>query len=241
MRLTVKEYTLDLILNAYNEASTIEKDLLNIIDHTNEIDCLQNITIVEDGSDDGTSELLKNLSKSLPIKLNQSTTRRGYSKALIDGINSSSADFIFFSDLGGKFDWKDIIKLTNELPRYEFILGVRTNRDDQLYRRLLTKGYSLYFKYFYKVNCSDPDSGFRIYKKSLLTEIFKDKIYNKHLLNSEFTIKCLARNINYKEISINYMQRKGTSRGLPIKIIPKVIYSTIINSFKIRKQLKKIR
>lgn len=231
-------FTLDLIFNAFNEIESIEKDIKDIVEKSSNLENINNIIIVEDGSTDGTSENLKILSQTYPIKLNQSKERRGYSKALIDGINSSSADFIFFSDLGGKFDWSEIAKLCTVLPTYDFVLGVRVNREDQLYRQILTKAYSKYIKIFYNVNSSDPDSGFRIYRNSLIKEILEFELFNKHLLNSEFTIKCIKKNAKYKEVKINYKKREGTSRGLPLKIIPKVIISTIQNSFKIKKQVK---
>lgn len=233
------DFSLDLIFNAYNEIESIEDDIKNIVEKTKLISSLQKIVIVEDGSTDGTSDHLKKLSKIYPITLNQSETRRGYSNALVDGITSSSADYIFFSDLGGKFDWSEIEKLCSVLPKFDFVLGVRVNREDQLYRQILTKSYSTYIKLFYNVISKDPDSGFRIYKKSIIEDILKEKIHNKHLLNSEFTVKCLLKNVKYKEIEINYKKREGQSRGLPLIIIPKVIFSTIINSFKIKKQVKR--
>lgn len=233
------DFTLDLIFNAFNEIESIEKDIKDIVEQTLDIKTLTNIIIVEDGSTDGTTEHLKTLSSDYPIILNQSKKRRGYSKALIDGINSSNAEFIFFSDLGGKFDWSEIKKLSYELPNYDFVVGVRTNREDQIYRQLLTKAYSKYIKIFYGVESNDPDSGFRIYRNSLIKDILKDELFNKHLLNSEFTIKCLKKNAKFKEVEINYKRREGQSRGLPLKIIPTVIVSTIKNSFKIKKQVKK--
>tara|TARA_A100001035_G_C27776180_1_gene499156 strand:+ start:211 stop:930 length:720 start_codon:yes stop_codon:yes gene_type:complete len=232
------DFTLDLIFNAFNEIESIEKDIKDIVEQTLDIKTLKNIIIVEDGSTDGTAEHLKTLSSDYPIILNQSQRRRGYSKALIDGINSSTAEFIFFSDLGGKFDWSEIKKLSYEIPNYDFVVGVRTNREDQIYRQLLTKAYSKYIKVFYGVKSTDPDSGFRIYRNSLIKDILKDELFNKHLLNSEFTIKCLKKNAKFKEVEINYKKREGQSRGLPLKIIPTVIVSTIKNSFKIKKQVK---
>ena len=118
------DFTLDLIFNAFNEIESIEKDIKDIVEQTLDIKTLKNIIIVEDGSTDGTAEHLKTLSSDYPIILNQSQRRRVYSKALIDGINSSTAEFIFFSDLGGKFDWSEIKKLSYEIPNYDFVVGV---------------------------------------------------------------------------------------------------------------------
>lgn len=233
-------FKVDLLFNAYNEIETIEEDLISITQLYKNNPNVKNIIVVEDGSSDGTTEKLKLLQHDLSILLNQSEKRRGYSNALIDGINSSTSDFVFFSDLGGKFNWDDINLLFEFLPQNDFVLGVRSNRNDQIYRRLLTYFYSLYIQIFYGVKSKDPDSGFRIYKKDLIDKILKSEIHNKHLLNSEFTIKCIKSGASYEEVKINYIKRTGKSRGLPLKIIPKVILSTIINSFKIRKQIKNI-
>ena len=83
---------------------------------------------------------------------------------MLTGINTANSEFIF-SDLGGKFNWDDINKLIEKIPNSDFVLGVRVNRTDPLYRRLLTLWYSKYIKIFYNINSSDPDAGFRIYKR----------------------------------------------------------------------------
>ncbi len=227
----------DLLFNAFNEIDTIEKDLNEIVKIYQDDYRVEKIIIVEDGSSDGTSEKLKELEKSLNIQLNQSEVRRGYSNALIEGINSCNSNFIFFSDLGGKFDWSEIASLLSFIDSHDFILGIRSNREDEIYRRILTKLYSFYIYLFYGVKTRDADSGFRIYKKNLIEKILNEEIYNEHLLNSEFTIKCIKKGVRYKEVKINYFQRNGPSRGLPLSIIPKVVLSTIKNSFKIRKQV----
>jgi len=230
--------TIDLVLNAYNEIESIEKDLNEIFSIKNSNNNIKNIIVVEDGSSDGTSEKLRELEQIYNFTLSQSKKRRGYSKALLTGINTASSEFIFFSDLGGKFNWDDINKLIEKIPNSDFVLGVRVNRTDPLYRRLLTLWYSKYIKIFYNINSSDPDAGFRIYKKNLIKEIIDEPIFNSHLLNSEFTIKCISKKASYSEVKIQYINRKGKSRGLPLKIIPKVIISTIKNSFLIRKQIR---
>ena len=227
---------IDLVFNAYNEIDSIETDIKNILKIKENNNKINKIFVIEDGSNDGTSEKLKELSKIYEINLSQSKSRRGYSKALLTGISICESEFVFFSDLGGKFDWNDINKLIEKIPDNDLVIGKRKDRNDQFYRRLLTFLYSKYILFFYGINSSDPDSGFRIYRKKLILEILQDELFNKHLLNSELTIKCMSKNCAYVEVSIKYFKRKGSSRGLPLKTIPNVIISTIKNSFKIRRQ-----
>ena len=152
-----KDFSIDLVFNAFNEIETIEKDLNRIKNLSKKNNLIKKVIVVEDGSSDGTSEKLKELELEMGILLNQSDERRGYSQALIEGIKTSNADFVFFSDLGGKFNWEDINFLINELPENDFILGVRKNRKDQVYRRMLTFFYSFYIRIFYGVKSKDPN------------------------------------------------------------------------------------
>ncbi len=230
-------YKIDLVFNAYNEIDSIEIDIKNILKIKETNHQINKIFVIEDGSTDGTSEKLKELSKVYEITLSQSESRRGYSKALLKGISMCEAEFVFFSDLGGKFNWDDINKLIKKIPANDLVIGKREDRNDQIYRRLLTFFYSKYILFFYGIKSGDPDSGFRIYRKELILEILKNELFNKHLLNSELTIKCISKNCAYVEVPIKYFKRKGSSRGLPLKTIPNVIISTIKNSFKIRRQI----
>ena len=99
----------DLLFNAFNEIDSIEDDIKEIAKIYKNHQRVGKIIIVEDGSFDGTAQKLRDLKKELNIELNQSENRRGYSKALIEGIQSCDSEYIFFSDLGGKFNWSQKI------------------------------------------------------------------------------------------------------------------------------------
>ena len=77
---------MDLVFNAFNEIESIEKDLNLIFSLSGENKLIDKIFVIEDGSTDGTSEKVRELSKVNNLNLSQSEQRRGYSKALIKGI-----------------------------------------------------------------------------------------------------------------------------------------------------------
>ena len=54
--------------------------------------------LVEDGSTDGTKELIKELKNKYPIVNLSSDKIRGYGKAVLDGIIGSTGDFILCTD-----------------------------------------------------------------------------------------------------------------------------------------------
>ena len=92
----MKNFSVDLVFNAFNEIESIEQDLnlINILRINN--DLINQVYVIEDGSTDGTSEKLKQLSDNYNLKLSQSKQRRGYSNALIEGLSISKSEYIFF-------------------------------------------------------------------------------------------------------------------------------------------------
>ena len=82
---------LQILMPVYNEADHIEKILVEIYKVLNDKIPFEFI-ISEDGSKDGTKEILKNLKNKLPITLISEEERKFYSKAVIDGIMKLSID-----------------------------------------------------------------------------------------------------------------------------------------------------
>ena len=60
-----KDFSIDLVFNAFNEIETIEKDLNHIKNLSTKNNLIKKVIVVEDGSSDGTSEKLKELELSL--------------------------------------------------------------------------------------------------------------------------------------------------------------------------------
>ena len=75
-------FKVDLVFNAFNEIESIEKDLNLIFSLSSENKLIDKIFVIEDGSTDGTSEKLRELSEVNNLNLSQSEQR--CTKALVD-------------------------------------------------------------------------------------------------------------------------------------------------------------
>ncbi|KAF0134131.1 MAG: hypothetical protein FD145_887 [Candidatus Saganbacteria bacterium] len=226
-----------LIMNAYNEAETIENEVRSF--HENIISKIpgSQFIIAEDGSTDGTSEILERLASEIGIIHSTSKERKGYTKALKDAFKLAKTSYIFFSDSGGKHNPQDFWKLYPFCKSNDLVIGVKTSRNDQWYRKLLTWAYNLLLSYYFGVKLSDADSGFRIYSKRAVDKIFNEEWINKELIASEITLRAVFSGFTVKETPISYNQRKGESRGLPLKKIPSVIIRVLFNFPKLKNEL----
>jgi len=225
------------IINVFNEAETIEREIREI--HAEIIRKLpgSELIVAEDGSTDGTKEILARLKNELGIIHSTSAERKGYARAFRDAVTLVKNPYVFFSDTGGKQDFADFWKLYAHCENSGVVSGVRAGRRDQLYRRLMTWGYNFVLRRYFHVNLRDADAGFRIYQLAVIRKIANEPWLNRQLIASELALRAIYSGYEFKEIPVQYRQRAGASRGLPTAKIPKVIVSVLKNFSRLKKTL----
>lgn len=226
-----------IIITVYNEAGTIEDEILNIQRKILSKIPGSELIIAEDGSTDGTQEIILKYIGNNDVIHSSGTQRKGYAKALKDAIRIAQNPYIFFSDTGGKFDFDDFGELYAIREKYSLIIGVRSKRTDKLYRRILTIAYNFILKKYFNTYLEDSDSGFRIYKRELIRKIGDETWVNTALIESELTLRAIFSGGRVGYVPVAYMQRSGISRGLPPQNILKVIISVLKNFPKLKKVL----
>ena len=148
--------------------------------------------------------------------------------------------YIFFSDTGGKFDFDDFWKLYDIRNKYSLVIGVRSKRSDQLYRRFLTLAYNFILKKYFNVYLEDADSGFRIYNRELVSKICNEEWVNTSLIGSELTLRTIFSGGRVGYVPVAYKQRAGISRGLPPQKILEALISVLKNFPKLKHIIKSV-
>jgi len=225
----------------YNEAGTIEPVIRSYYDKVISRIPGSEFIIAEDGSTDGTKDILLKLSKELPLKLIIGPERKGYAQAFRDALGLPKNEIIFLSDSGGKHDPEDFWKLYETIGKAEMVVGVKTNRQDSWFRKLLTWGYNKVINAYFAASFHDIDCGFRLVKKEALSAVLKDPWIFKELISSEFSLRIAGLGYKIKEVPVSYASRQGPSRGLPLKKIPKAIFQVLSSFPKLKKAIAKAR
>ncbi len=225
---------------AYNEADTIEEEISDF--HKKVLSKLpgSELIIAEDGSTDGTSEIIKKMSQEKGIIYLEGKERKGYAKALIDAVGIARNRYIFFSDTGLKHDPDDFWKLYELRKDYDLIVGKKTDRRDQYYRKILTYLYNFYLRiYFNTDKIHDSDSGFRLFSKRVVDEVFKDNLRFRNFVGSEVVLRSIFKGLKYFEVPVKYYKREGTSRGIPVKSIPVQVKRVLGDLKRLKKELNR--
>lgn len=225
----------DVILPVYNEKESIEDVLEEWTIVFEKLHVTFSFIICEDGSTDGTKELLLKLQKIYPLTLNQKRHRRGYGQAVIDGISQSTADHILCVDADGQCDPNDFSKFW--LHRYPrgVLIGLRTHRADKWYRKFYSKTFKLLFSILFPADIHDPSAPFVLFKKSILIPHIRYLAYLKEGFWWGFIGTCIKKGIPLKEIPINHRENKKRSTQVYVFTkIPSIALNNCVGLLRLR-------
>ncbi|MEG2624152.1 MAG: glycosyltransferase family 2 protein [Clostridia bacterium] len=222
--------SVSIVMLVYNEAEIIEKVIREYYDSVFlELPDAEFI-IAEDGSNDGTKEILKRLNEELNIRLVSGDARKGYVKAYRDSIKLPIKDVIFFTDSSGKQYPEDFWDMYSHTDDYEIVSGYKVKRRDPFYRIVITKMFNALVNLYYGTHFKDIDSGFKLIDRKAMLDVLGDDWICTDLISFETMIRLAYRGYKIKEVPVRHRPREnGSSRGLPLKKIPKVVKMVLSN------------
>jgi dolichol-phosphate mannosyltransferase len=220
-----------IIMPVYNEADTIESTVREL--HEKIVRKMTNTDLwaFEDGSVDGTKDVLKKLKDEIPnFHAVMEDVKKGYPKAMKEAfaaIDPNEYEFIMSLDSDGQYDPDDFFKIweTMQNETTDIVMGKRTKRAEPFYRKFLSWGLRVIEGFMFPLPCKDVTSVMRLMRVKTAQDIAKDVKYSKYNFWLEFTARMSLKKYKVIEIPIRYRERIGGSKVYSIKKIPKVIKS----------------
>ncbi len=213
-----RRLTLSVIIPCYNEVQTIEK----VIDRVESVGLANEIILVDDGSTDGTRDLLASIeAENRPhIRVIYHERNQGKGAALVTGFRAASSDVILIQDADFEYDPREYPILLKPLEEgiakvvygSRFLGGPRKamNFWNMVANRILT----LVTNILYNAILSDMETCYKVF----LAEVVKDmKIDAKRFeFEPEITARVLKQGIRIYEVPISYNGREW-SEGKKLK------------------------
>lgn len=228
-----------IVMLVYNEAEVIEHVVRGF--HREIVSRLpgSEFIVAEDGSRDGTAEILERLRDELGLVLIHRDERRGYTRALKDALALPKHELILFSDSDGQHDPADFWRLAKRFLYCDMVIGFKQPREDPFYRvamsRVFNRVVGLVFKFrFHDVNC-----GFRLMRRALVQDLLRDEWQMRACTFTEFTIRAFYKGYAITETPIRHLPRPfGESRGVPLRGIPRSILHVLAQFVDLRRKIK---
>ena len=218
----------------YNEALSIESTLKEIYDTLDGKINFQFI-ISEDGSTDGTKELLKKLKDIYPMILISDNSRKFYSKAVIDGIKKADADYLLIKDSDGQCDPKDILNFWELKNNSDLVNGYRFPRYDFAYRRFISKMFYYMYKILFNVPLRDPSFAYVFMNKNVYSKLNDFEPLMPDGFFWEFNARAKSLDFKFNEIRINHRKRSsGDTKIYTLKNLPRIAYTNGMGLLKLR-------
>jgi dolichol-phosphate mannosyltransferase len=197
---------IEVLLPVYNEAESIESTVREIY---GELSRKINVgfIICEDGSKDNTREILRRLAKGLPMRLNLSEGRKGYSRAVCEGMRMLESDYLLCLDSDGQCDPKDFWMFWDARDQADVVLGWRTDRADTSTRRVFSRFFYLIYQTVLRTPVHDPSCPYVLIKKAVALRLCGELGAMKQGLWWEFVARVHRRGYSIKELPVHHRLR----------------------------------
>ena len=201
---------LSVIIPAYNEEKTIIETLKRIqITKINKIE--YEIIVINDGSKDNTSDLLKS-NNELYDKLIEYENNSGKGFAVKKGIEASTGEYVIFQDADLEYDPVDFDKFIDLITNFNVdgIIGSRFvysrfTRSHNIMNKFGNYILTFFFNVLYNTTFTDIYSCYFCFKKELLNyENLKTVGFEQH---AEILCKVIKNGKYFYEVPISYNGR----------------------------------
>ncbi len=227
------------VVPVHNEVKIIERTLREVYEAVSSIASMR-FLVCEDGSTDGTPEILARLTRQLPMRLLSDSRRRGYSRAVIDGLMSAEAPHVFFIDSDGQIDPGAFRRAWSLRDRFDVIVGWRSKRNDPLHRRLMSWAFRVVFQFLFNVPLHDPSCPFLLVRREVLDVVVARLGVLRQGIWWEFVARAYSAGFLVAEVPVNHRGRvNGQSQIYRWYTIPGIAWSHVVGLFAIKRELRR--
>lgn len=224
-----KKVGVSIFFPCYNDRETIGGLVQTAILTIKKFTTKYEIIVVDDGSTDGSRELLKKLTKKIPsLKLVFHNDNKGYGTALMTGFKTARYEWVFYTDGDGQYDVSELSMLLSLVgTNVDFINGIKMSRNDPTYRIVLGNLYSFFTRWLFWVPIFDIDCDFRLIRKRVLKKVSLK--CSSGAICIELVKKAQIAGADFRQVSVRHLERKsGMSQFFKVERILQTFWELLL-------------
>jgi dolichol-phosphate mannosyltransferase len=231
------------IIPTYNEKENAEKIIRKVFS----LPHFFHLLIVDDGSPDGTAQIIKNLQNEFPDRLflEERKGKLGLGTAYIHGFKyalKKSYEYIFEMDADFSHNPDDLLRLYDACKNKgaDFAIGSRYTRGGKvsnwpLGRILMSYFASVYVRIILWIGIKDTTAGFKCYKRKVLEDLPLDEIkFVGYAFQIEMKYRALKKGFKAIEVPITFVDRKEGYSKMSSGIFKEAFWGVWKMKFKIK-------
>lgn len=200
---------LSVVIPVYNEAATVAA----LIGRVQAVDVPKEVIVVDDGSNDGTRQVLKELEGRYDnLRVILQLKNQGKGAALRVGFKQATGDFVLVQDADLEYDPTDYPVLLKPLieGKADVVYGSRflTTKEHRVlffWHSVGNQVLTLISNMFTNLNLTDMETGFKVFKRDVIQSIKLEQ--NRFGFEPEITVKIARMKLRIYEVGISYSGR----------------------------------
>jgi glycosyltransferase involved in cell wall biosynthesis len=208
---------ISVVIPVFNEKDTIAEIIKRVL----ATKLISEIVVVDDGSSDGTKDILQKVEGTEYVRIFYHDNNLGKGAAVMTGIHHTSGDIIIIQDADLEYHPKEYSALLQPIQEdlADMVFGSRflgaPRRPTMFWHMVANKLLTLTTNILYNNILTDMETGYKVFRKSVLNGIsIRAKGFE---FEPEFTAKVLKKKIRIYEVPISFTPR-SYSEGKKIRL-----------------------
>lgn len=218
-RITLPAMRLSVVVPCFNEEGNIARVVFQATEVGRTVAKELEIIVVDDGSQDGTVDVLRTLQQAIPeLKVVRHVRNRGYGAAVRTGFGASRLDYVFLTDGDGQFDLTDLGAALPLLSRHDMVAGYRARRRDGWWRTLWGRMWTGLVNRTLGLRIRDANCAFKIIPQRLVRSV--DLRSEGALISAELLFEARRFRMSIGQCAVrHYPRRVGQQSGASLRVV----------------------
>jgi len=203
--------TLSIIIPVYNEVDTIQP-LIEAVEAAPSLNIQKQIIIIDDGSTDGTREVLKMYEERYIVIYQQSNKGKG--AAIRRGYQAATGDFVINQDADLEYNpneypvlLKPLLDGMADVVYGSRFIGDRPHRVLFFWHSVGNRMLTLFSNIFTNLNLTDMETCYKAFSQKAIHAIRDDLTSNRFGIEPEITARIAKKHLRIFEVGISYNGR----------------------------------
>ncbi|HLO14858.1 MAG TPA: glycosyltransferase family 2 protein [Anaerolineales bacterium] len=208
---------LSVVIPVYNEVENVEE----ILKRVQSTKLAKEIVVVDDGSKDGTRDVLRKLDGKKKVCVILHEKNQGKGAAVVTGFKAAKGDVLLIQDADLEYDPRDYAVLLQPIEegKADVVYGSRflgaPHRVTMFWHLMANRLLTFMTNILYNTILTDMETGYKVFRREVIEGMsIRAKRFD---FEPEFTAKILKRNYRIFEVPISFNPR-DYSQGKKIKL-----------------------